>query len=89
MPTKPGSPVIRILQLADIHIDFEYQPGAIAECAQPLCCRNISTLRNDVIEFEESIYAGFWGDYRSCDIPLWTVENMFEHISKNEDVKIF
>ncbi len=28
--------------------------------------------------------AGYWGDYRNCDVPLWTVENMFEHISKTE-----
>ena len=30
--------------------------------------------------------AGYWGDYRNCDIPLWTAENMFKHISENEEV---
>lgn len=33
--------------------------------------------------------AGHWGDYRNCDIPLWTLENMFEHITKNEKVQIY
>jgi len=35
---------------------------------------------------DDSKLAGYWGDYRNCDVPLWTVENMFDHISKNEDV---
>ncbi len=33
-----------------------------------------------------STQAGYWGDARHCDIPLWTVENMFDYISKNENV---
>jgi sphingomyelin phosphodiesterase len=74
------------LHLSDIHIDFEYQPGALADCDQPLCCRNISTTKRlDSLTGES--FAGFWGDYRSCDIPLWTVEDMFDHISKHEKVK--
>ena len=106
---KPDSPTIRILQLSDIHIDFEYQPGALAECGQPLCCRNSSTIkRGDVKSSSNETSSGYWGDYRNCgiymiinfnesirnfkqnndlDVPLWTVENMFDHISKNEDVK--
>lgn len=88
-PPKPNSPTIRILQLSDIHIDFEYQPGALAECGQPLCCRNSSTLKNNdpFDKSDESKLAGYWGDYRNCDVPVWTVENMFDHISKNEKVK--
>ena len=35
---------------------------------------------------DEEKFAGFWGNYH-CDIPPWTVENMFEYISKNEEVK--
>ena len=89
-PPKPNSPTIRILQLSDIHIDFEYQPGALAECGQPLCCRNSSTLKNNdpFDKSDESKLAGYWGDYRNCDVPVWTVENMFDHISKNENVKL-
>ncbi|CAF0958145.1 unnamed protein product [Brachionus calyciflorus] len=85
-PPKPDSPVLKILQLTDIHIDFEYQPGALAECDQPLCCRNSST--SNLTLKSESRFAGYWGDYRNCDVPVWTVENMFEHLSKNEQFDI-
>jgi sphingomyelin phosphodiesterase len=78
-PPKPGSPTVRILQLSDIHIDFEYQPGSVADCLDPLCCRKQSTPSG-----RNSTGAGYWGDLRNCDIPLWTVENMFEYISMNE-----
>lgn len=77
----PDSPTFKILQLSDIHIDFEYQPGAIADCDQPLCCRNSSTLKRGS---NSHATAGYWGDYRNCDIPVWTVESMFEHIAMNE-----
>lgn len=91
---EPGSPKLRILHLSDLHVDFEYQPGALAECGQPLCCRNTSTRRYTRKSkhhrwqkaVDRSKLAGYWGDYRNCDIPLWTLENMFEHITKNEQV---
>jgi len=60
--------------------------GSLAECGEPLCCRNNSWYANDM---DKSESAGFWGDYRNCDIPVWTVENMFEHISKHEKVISF
>ncbi|XP_014677715.1 PREDICTED: sphingomyelin phosphodiesterase-like [Priapulus caudatus] len=28
--------------------------------------------------------AGKWGDYRNCDLPMWTLQNALEHISKHE-----
>jgi sphingomyelin phosphodiesterase len=96
---EANSPVFRILQLSDLHVDFEYQPGSIAECGQPLCCRNASTLGSTQkqkhpflrghAQKNRSQLAGYWGDYRNCDIPLWTLENMFEHISNNEKVTFF
>ena len=30
--------------------------------------------------------AGYWGDYRNCDVPVWTVESMFDYIANNEKV---
>jgi len=86
IPPQPGSPTLRILQLTDIHVDFDYQPGALAECSQPLCCRNSSKLSNANISDDKK--AGYWGDYRNCDVPIWTVENMFDHISRNEQVNL-
>jgi len=84
VPPKPDAGKLRILQLTDIHIDFEYQPGAVADCLDPLCCRNQSTPPSHYAN-PNTTGAGFWGDYRSCDIPFWTVENMFQYIANNED----
>ncbi|KJH49735.1 Ser/Thr phosphatase family protein [Dictyocaulus viviparus] len=30
---------LRVLQLTDLHIDFEYQPNSEADCVMPVCCR--------------------------------------------------
>lgn len=74
------------MHLSDIHVDFEYQPGALADCGQPLCCRNSSTPKSNAEHIKNDQYAGYWGDYRNCDVPIWTVESMFENIAKNEQV---
>ena len=75
---QPDSPVTRILHLSDIHIDLEYTEGLNAECGEPLCCRppNNSSLPGRL--------AGHWGD-RNCDLPLWTANNLFEHLAKHKD----
>ena len=39
-------------------------------------------------EARNSSGAGFWGDYRFCDIPKWTVENMFQSITTQHQVLI-
>lgn len=61
---KNESTILKILQLSDIHIDFEYEPGALAECNQPLCCRKSSN--NHKSKNDNKSLAGFWGDYRNC-----------------------
>ena len=48
---QPDAPTLNVLHLSDIHIDFQYQPGSIADCQQPLCCRTGSPMKNG---------AGFW-----------------------------
>ncbi|KAK2182689.1 hypothetical protein NP493_338g02064 [Ridgeia piscesae] len=35
-------------------------------------------------EAQKGVKAGKWGEYSSCDTPVWTLENMFQHLSKNE-----
>ena len=32
--------------------------------------------------------AGFWGDYSNCDIPLWTLEALYEDIANNHQVRL-
>lgn len=67
-----------ILHLADLHIDTAYKPGSNANCGRPLCCRDGTPKTGE-------LGAGFWGDYRTCDIPQWTAENMLKYITENEE----
>lgn len=75
-PPKPGAPVMRILHLSDIHLDEVYTPGLDTDCGEPLCCRP----PNKFVGLDKG--AGKWGSY-PCDIPLTTVENLFQHISSS------
>ena len=75
----PFSPPTRsVLHLADLHIDNDYQPGSNANCGRPLCCREGSPKTGES-------GAGFWGDYRTCDLPPWTAASMFTYIVQNEE----
>ncbi|XP_005183847.1 sphingomyelin phosphodiesterase [Musca domestica] len=68
---------LNILHLTDIHNDPEYMAGSWADCKEPMCCRASSTVAGK--ESNQS-RAGYWGDYRNCDVPLYMVENALEHI---------
>jgi len=72
-----GSPTLKVLHLADVHWDPEYEVGSNANCREPLCCRASS---GKVASPGDA--AGYWGDYRSCDIPWRTIENTVMHMSK-------
>ena len=37
---QPGSPVSRVLQFSDIHVDHLYKEGSDPKCGEPLCCRS-------------------------------------------------
>ncbi|CAF1012169.1 unnamed protein product, partial [Didymodactylos carnosus] len=80
-PPAPGAPKMRILHISDIHIDFAYRPQSLAECSQPLCCRYGTPAPGH-------IGAGFWGDYRNCDLPLWTAEEILKYIAEMEEFDI-
>ncbi|CAF0910592.1 unnamed protein product [Adineta ricciae] len=69
---------ISILHLADLHIDTKYTPGSNANCGRPLCCRDGKPRPGE-------LGAQFWGDYRTCDLPAWTAENMLQYISQVEE----
>ena len=83
---------MRILHLADIHFDPYYSPGSEVNCNEPLCCRDASTppanksgkSPHSIIKSAESRRAGQWGSFGSCDIPMATVEAIFDHIARNE-----
>ncbi|CAF3726860.1 unnamed protein product [Rotaria sp. Silwood1] len=78
----PGSPKLTALHLSDIHVDFGYQPGSQAECFQPVCCRFGQPLPSQT-------GAGFWGDYRGCDLPYWTAEAIVQYIAADIDFVYF
>lgn len=33
--------------------------------------------------------AGFWGDYRSCDTPIWAYDDVIERIAETHKVSVF
>lgn len=78
-PPPPGSPLKRVLHVSDTHIDFEYTPGANAECKRPLCCR-----KSDGMAKTKNEGAGYWGDNRKCDTPSWTFESMLSTLKQQE-----
>lgn len=69
--------------MADIHLDEYYSPGSNTDCGEPVCCRAA-----DGAPKGSSKGAGFWGDYRQCDIPERTLDSLFSHLAKKEKVSL-
>eukprot|EP01133_Synstelium_polycarpum_P007514 gene7514-8792_t len=67
MLNQPFTGTGYILHLADIHFDASYKVGSNPNCGRPLCCR------------DGTGDAGVFGHYL-CDIPLNTVNLVFEEI---------
>ncbi|CAG7726515.1 unnamed protein product [Allacma fusca] len=65
---------LKILHLTDVHMDPHYKPGSEANCKKEVCCRGplVST----------EAQAGFYGDYRYCDLPYHTFESSLAHIAQ-------
>ncbi|CAG9816256.1 unnamed protein product [Phaedon cochleariae] len=72
-----NAPTFKVLHLSDTHYDPYYMEGSNADCSEPLCCR----LTNGPANSKETA-AGKWGDYRKCDSPKITVDNMLQHIQE-------
>ncbi len=85
---KENSPNFKVLHLTDTHHDPLYTEGSNAECKEFLCCRDKSQNVS-----KKSDGAGKWGDYRNCDPPKATIENMFENINEvhpvNDSTSLF
>ncbi|CAG9764587.1 unnamed protein product [Ceutorhynchus assimilis] len=64
---------VQILQITDVHLDPLYSPGSNAKCSEPLCC-------DSGVPANPEDAAGYWGDYKVCDMPWHTMENMMERI---------
>lgn len=63
--------------ISDLHMDWDYLPGADNSCGKPLCCRSDSGLAPTA---ERA--AGKWGDFK-CDLNTLTLGNMLSHIKDN------
>ncbi len=72
---------MKVLHLADIHWDPEYLPSSNAVCGDPLCCRASS---EEVVNATDA--AGYWGDYRFCDMPWHFIENSVSQIAAQHPV---
>lgn len=70
---------LRFLQITDVHFDPTYKPGSNAKCMEHLCCMSSSGRADNAAD-----RAGYWTDYRDCDVPDYFIEDTFDHISKNE-----
>jgi len=68
--------------LSDTHFDPYYEEGTNADCNEPLCCR----LTNGPSTSPQN-RAGRWGDYRKCDTPKRTIDNMLQHIVTTHTVR--
>lgn len=72
-----GRKPIRVALMSDLHIDYDYLPGASNDCGKPLCCRSDS---GPATSPENA--AGKWGDYK-CDLKEETMISLLQQI-KNE-----
>lgn len=68
---------MKVLHLADVHWDPEYLEGSLASCDDRMCCRESSGVLTDPADA-----AGYWGDYRKCDSPWWTIENAVSQMAR-------
>ena len=69
------------MHLSDIHIDFDYAVGTIANCNEYLCCRESVGYPKK----ESDLAAGEWGS-TDCDIPVKTFQSMLDYVSSEIDL---
>ncbi|XP_053699314.1 sphingomyelin phosphodiesterase-like [Sabethes cyaneus] len=77
-PGARGPNDIKILQVTDFHYDSNYRVGHNANCNRPVCCRSDLEIPDNIED-----RAGRWGDYRDCDTPWDTVEEVINHMAEN------
>lgn len=74
----PETP-LKILQLTDLHFDPEYKYGSNADCDLPLCCQE-----SNGPPVKNTSAAGFWGDYRVCDVPWYSVIQLMQEVNSTK-----
>ncbi|CEF68052.1 Sphingomyelin phosphodiesterase [Strongyloides ratti] len=86
---KTQATIFKVLQLSDLHFDLLYKPDSEVDCNEPICCHDIHKInkrRKRIKKVKKP--AGYWGSVGNCDLPFWTIDAIFEDISKNhEDIE--
>ena len=72
-PNPPGTSYITRL-MYDVTSPFIYKN----------CLHKTALLNDYFIGNTSSNKAGYWGDY-ACDLPLWTLENLLQHLASKSD----
>ncbi|RZC42784.1 sphingomyelin phosphodiesterase-like [Asbolus verrucosus] len=67
---------LKILHLTDFHYDPSYKPGNNAKCDVPLCCEE-----SNGPPAKPQDAAGYWGDYRVCDMPWHSVTDFMKYVT--------
>lgn len=73
-----ASEALTIIHITDIHHDPMYMPQGNTECGATMCCRSDQGKPN-----RPEAAAGYWGDYRDCDIPWQTVQDTLQQIKRS------
>ncbi|XP_049773538.1 sphingomyelin phosphodiesterase-like isoform X5 [Schistocerca cancellata] len=74
--------VFTVLHISDTHHDPMYLPGGTAVCDEPVCCRSDQGQATDAASI-----AGYWGDYRGCDIPWHSLVSALKNaVTQNPDI---
>jgi hypothetical protein len=74
-------PTLKILHIADIHLDLQYQVGAEGDCSKLQCCQ-----AQDGPASDPDTAAGMFGSYEDCDIPDTLLDDAFTHILEQHPV---
>ena len=67
---------VMAVHISDLHMDFLYKEGTLADCVGYLCCREEVGYPTG-----DQTPAGEWGMYTSCDMPQKTIQNMLDFIN--------
>ncbi|XP_037079276.1 sphingomyelin phosphodiesterase-like [Pollicipes pollicipes] len=68
---------LKVLHLADIHLQLDYVAGSNAKCKNKLfCCR----AKDGFPRVAKKHAAGVWGTYENCDTPPALLDTMLSHI---------
>lgn len=75
--TTVDQPNLVVVHLSDFHFDPHYTPGSDTHCDEQICCRGDQGFPNNTLDA-----AGFWGDYRVCDTPWHSIEDLVRRVKK-------